>query len=154
MSLTLPGADELDDFSHQETDRFDEDQKDFSIQQAADLLFIATGLDEDPTDARTARIVNYAILAMSWKLLDVTDNTTEINSPFQSETIGSYSYSKMMAAISTGQITGVAWFDIAVKFLLGGTDDSGVWYKSENVFEQPFNPNQGNVTYLPDVFGR
>lgn len=154
MPLTLPGEDELDDFSMNETDRFDGDQKDNAIQQAADLLFIATGLDEDPTDARTARIVNYAILAMAWKLLDVTDNTTEINSPFQSETIGSYSYSKMLASISQGLMTGVSWFDIAVKMLLGATTDGTVWSKSENVFSQPFDHNDSvNTYYLPDAFG-
>jgi hypothetical protein len=56
-------------------------------------------------------------------------------SPFSSETIGSYSYSKVAKAVEQGKETGIQWFDIAVDrlsvcdvdndIMFGGIDMSG-----------------------------
>lgn len=156
MALTLPLPEELDQFSLGATDVFAEDQKTDAIQQAADLLYLATGVTEDPTNAtgQILRIISWGLMDMAWKLLVTSENKTEINSPYSSETIGSYSYAKQAAAaIANGMLTGVEWFDAVVKLLNGLSGESVIWSQSEHVFSQPYCEPDPNALRLPDWYG-
>lgn len=156
MALTLPETEELDQFSLGSTDIFEVDQKRDAIQQAADLLYLATGVTDDPQDAtpQQMRILNWGLMDMAWKLLVTTENKPEINSPYSSETIGSYSYAKQAAsAIMNGMLTGVTWFDALVKMLAGINNEGVVWSSSEHVFTEPYSQPDPNALRLPDWYG-
>ena len=68
-----------------------------------------------------------------------------IAAPTQSETIGSYSYSKPYSEVArnaaalevTGEATGVAMFDLAVQLLSLRTLAGGVYFGSVELFERP-----------------
>lgn len=144
--LISPTAEALDDFSDNSTDDYGTSLKEQAIQQAMDLLWLATEITEQPTDARIARIVNWGILDMAWALLIKTESKTESNSPFSGERIGSYSYQKTRPvgsygrarqAISKGLMAGVEWFDTAVA-LLRNPDSEQNWVTTEQVFTHPY----------------
>lgn len=107
----------------------------FWLQVATDLVWFNTQLDTDPADPRQERFVQYAIMDMAIFLLAGREDITEDYSPFSSETIGSYSYSKNFRKIA-GQAgnTGVYFYDLLINaFLLGLWDTQG-WSNSEDVF--------------------
>ena len=157
--LPLPDTEELDEFSHDETAQFSDDQKELALQQAGDLLFIATEYDETPDDLRLIRIIKYGLMDMAWSLLVQTENKSEIFSPFSSERIGSYSYSKALSRIANGQDSGVAWFDRLLGYLgtLGLVATSAIsWGSAESVFTQPYDEALGPYitdAYMRDYFG-
>lgn len=141
MPLSKPSPADLDLFSHGETDGFSVPQKQLAIDQAAALLWLATGVTEDPTDPTVLQIVKWAMLDMAWSLLVKTSNKTEIYSPFSSERIGSYSYAKANKQITSGEETGVEWFDAAVSLLNNMDPAAGqgaAWSTSEHVFPQGY----------------
>lgn len=112
-----------------------------ALQRAADLLTLATGITDTPTDPLEARLVSTAILDMAWYLQTRHDDAESTFSPFSSERIGSYSYNKAAEAAKAGDDTGVPGFDTAVAYFnaekmraLYGTTDS------EFVFTPPFHP--------------
>ena len=139
MALVPPDTDEYEDFVHGDVPD-DEDWTESALQQATDLFWLATGLVVYPTDAQEERIAKYAIMEMAQYLLIQDDNTTEILSPYNSERIGSYSYSKAAQArnsIQTGTPLGLFWWDRAIS--LFSTDDTSlIWSSSEKVIPQPF----------------
>jgi hypothetical protein len=145
---------ELDAFSHGETSQFSIEQKAMSLTQASDLLYFATHYDETPDDARLVRLVKAGIMDMAWSLLVRTENKTEIYSPFSSETIGSYSYSKAMSQVSSGLSTGIDWFDKAVMYL-GEAGLSGApaltWSSSEKVLSTSYF--EADAATIPDFYG-
>jgi hypothetical protein len=81
-----------------------------------------------------ARILKNAIMDLTLWLMAQYEVREEINSPFTSERIGSYSYSKMMAA-QRGEETGIWWLDLLFKLLASQDDSDSVatWSHSENV---------------------
>lgn len=86
-----------------------------ALSQATILFEIATTLEEYP-DAGT---VNYdavlnGICDMADALYKRRPFRAVLSNPFTSESIGSYSYSKMSQMVSMGLPTGVGWFDLAV----------------------------------------
>lgn len=89
-----------------------------ALTQGTLLFELATCLTAMPT-AGTAEydLAANAILDMSNALYLAKPYQAAVHSPFSSETIGSYSYSKMAAAISQGFPTSVPWFDSAVQLL-------------------------------------
>lgn len=135
--LTIPTAEELDDFADNATDDFGTAVKEQAILQAMDLLWLATGVTEQPTDARISRIVAWGILDMAWSLLIKTEAKTEINSPFSSERIGSYSYQKGRQLLTKGLPSGIEWFDTVVA-LLKGLDEAASMVSTEHVFSTPY----------------
>lgn len=66
------------------------------------------------------------------------------SSPFSSESIGSYSYSKAAKAVSKGETTGVEWFDLAIKNLsVCDTEDDLPMSGGIEVFENDASFVQG-----------
>ena len=148
MALTVPGEDELQ-VHMRRTSAFSgttltwaED----SLQRATDLMQIATGLTEDPElddDGLAIRVMTTGILAMAHFIYAGSFERSAMYSPFQSERIGSYSYSKLVTAVQTNQPTGVPEFDFAVQYLRGlglveGVDPVNS-VAAEEVFDQPYS---------------
>lgn len=98
-----------------------------AVAQATLLFKIATCLNQFPDDPTEAQLAGYAIKAMADHAVLNQPNAQAMASPFQSETLGSYSYSKMASSASKGEKTGVMWFDIAV-------DQLGQCDKNDGVF--------------------
>lgn len=154
MALSpLPTSADLSTFSHGETDVFTGPQRVQAIDQAAVLLWIATRIENYTADETIDKIIRWAILDMAWSLLVKTENKTASNSGFNSERIGSYSYSIAMSRVQSSQPTGVNWFDAAVTLLLGEFDLGAVWSVSENVFSQPYEPDCNGIYPLHDPCG-
>lgn len=86
-----------------------------AIPQALLLFKIGTCLaSPDDLTPDQQQLVDFAILSMADGIHLVAPYQTAIASPFNSESIGSYSYSKTAKAIQSGQETGIGWFDMAV----------------------------------------
>jgi hypothetical protein len=88
-----------------------------ALAQATLLFELASGLTEYPTDAAQYALAINGICEMADKIYSSQPYAQALNSPFQSESIGSYSYSKAQKALSRGDLTGVAWFDLALQRL-------------------------------------
>lgn len=98
----------------------------------------------DSLDEAELLLIKYAILEMAKYLRIEYSNFERATSPFQSETIGSYSYSRLMRSVQAGEETGVPQFDRAVA-LIGpkcyaedGSDDVA-FATSEQVFQEGFH---------------
>jgi hypothetical protein len=115
-----------------------------SLQRATDLMEIATGVHEDPEDELAFRIMTTGILAMSHAIYSTAGEDSEaLYSPFSSERLGSYSYSKMQQAVEDKGLTGVPAFDQAVKYFSGldqaaGGESAAFSVTSEQVWKQPY----------------
>jgi hypothetical protein len=97
-----------------------------SLTQATLLFSIVTKLTEMPTDADQAMLATNAILEMAERIYLEKPYSASRASPYHSETIGSYSYSKgsTAALARLGQTTGLFWWDLAIDELsLPGTTD-------------------------------
>lgn len=103
-----------------------------AIVQALLLFKLATCLTEWPEDEDMAQLAQFAILSMAENLVLAHEYAGIAASPMQSETIGSYSYSKVSAKVKLGEDTGIAWFDMAVQRL-------GVCETGDNVAGAKFN---------------
>jgi hypothetical protein len=88
-----------------------------ALSQATLLFYLATDISAYPDDANLAQLARYGILDMADKIYLSQPYQEATASPFQSETIGSYSYSKAVAAVKKGDSTGVMWFDLAANKL-------------------------------------
>lgn len=88
-----------------------------ALSQATLLFYLATDIPDYPDDASLAQLARYGILDMADKIYLSQPYQEASASPFQSETIGSYSYAKAVAAVKKGDSTGVMWFDLAVNKL-------------------------------------
>lgn len=156
MAVTLPDPEDLDQFTLGASEVFDDDAKFMALQMAGDLLYIATGVTEDPTDEYTLRILGWGLMDMAFKILITRENQTEIYGPYSSETIGSYSYSKQaLSAIQQGLATGVEWFDLLVKLLNGIAGNTVTSVTSERVFKEPYCADDvdARMRQFPDVYG-
>lgn len=63
------------------------------------------------------QLAKFAILSMADAIHLSAPYQTVLASPFNSESIGSYSYSRAAQAVSKGLPTGIGWFDIAMQEL-------------------------------------
>lgn len=97
-----------------------------ALPQAVLLFKIGTCLAslDDLTDDQK-QLAQYAILSMADSIHLSQPYAVAVASPFNSESIGSYSYSKVAKAVSTGQETGIMWFDLAVDQLSVCDDING-----------------------------
>lgn len=121
MSLAPPTVADLATFTGRASNTFGVFAPE-ALTQAALLFYFATGLEEYPEDFQLASLAKYGILDMADKIYLSQPYKQATTSPFQSETIGSYSYSKLTKSVSKGDSTGVTWFDLAVnKLRAGGT---------------------------------
>lgn len=110
-------ADDLADFSGRPAASYPKYATTSALPQAVLLFKIATCRPTFPDDETEAQLARMAILAMADRAT-LSQKFQQIEaSPFQSESLGSYSYSKMAGFAAKGMTTGVTWFDLAVTTL-------------------------------------
>ncbi len=124
MTLASPTVAELATFSGRATNTFTSYAVE-ALAQATLLFYLATDLDDYPTDANLAKLAKNGIMDMADKIYLGQPHKQAAASPYQSETIGSYSYSKAAASVKKGDATGVMWFDLAVNKLKEGATSIG-----------------------------
>ena len=126
MTLAPPSVTELTVHTGREPNTFGAFALE-ALAQATFLFYLATGIEDYPENPNLAQLVRYGILDMADKIYLSQPYKEAAASPYQSETIGSYSYSKTIQAVKKGDATGVMWFDLAVNKLRvdGGIGASG-----------------------------
>lgn len=90
---------------------------DEALAQAALLFSIVTKLTAYPVDPDLLKLAKYAIMEMADRLILEQPYASIKSGPFQTETIGSYSYSKATSTSRTAQQglkTGLFWWDLAL----------------------------------------
>lgn len=87
--------------------------------------------------------IKFAVLEMAKYIKIDYFNFERATSPFQSETIGSYSYSKMAANIKKREDTGVPGFDRAVAQFAGLCSIDSEGGGASTTSEQVFKPGYG-----------
>lgn len=116
MSLSPPTLAQLSEFSG----RPESEYSSFAGQaliQAAFLMQYATELTEYPDDPYNAQLLTFGILDAADNIYLAQQYKQVRANPFASETIGSYSYTKIFTAIQRNEPTGATWFDMAVQEL-------------------------------------
>ena len=89
-----------------------------AIPQALLLFKLGTCIvDPEALAPDAQQLVDFAILSMADSIHLSAPYQAATASPFNSESIGSYSYSKTARAVQAGEDTGVMWFDLAVRQL-------------------------------------
>lgn len=89
-----------------------------AIPQALLLFKLGTCLaSPDALTTDQKQLVDFAIMSMADAIQLASLYATVQANPFNSETIGSYSYSKVAKAVQQGQPTGITWFDLAIEQL-------------------------------------
>lgn len=89
-----------------------------AIAQAMLLFKLGTCLGDNwPDDPTMAALAKMAVLSMADAIYLVQPFQKILSNPFSSETIGSYSYSKVAGAVMGGLPTGIMWFDMAMSKL-------------------------------------
>ena len=129
------------------------------IPQALLLFKIGTCLaspDDLTTDQK--QLVDYAVLAMADDLHLKAPYAPAMATPFQHESIGSYSYAlqRVLAKVQEKTKTGVAWFDLAIDQLSVCDDVNGsfaqggieVWEHDGRVTGGPLGHQKGNHRFL------
>lgn len=91
-----------------------------AIKQSTLLFLIGTNRSDAPTFGAELELMKLGILHMADAIYLSQPFAEELATPFQSENIGSYSYTKMAGAVMHGLPTGVSWFDLAVQRLALG----------------------------------
>jgi hypothetical protein len=124
MTLAPPSVAELATFSGRASNTFGEFANQ-ALAQATLLFYLATDLQDYPDDANLSMLAKNGILDMADKIYLSQPYQEASASPFQSETIGSYSYAKATAAVKKGDATGIMWFDLAVNKLKVGSSSIG-----------------------------
>jgi len=134
VALIPPTFEEYEVFLDEELDPMRAARIEDMLQQATDAFWIFTGLSDYPADPQAARVTRYAVMDLTAWLIAQHENRAEINSPFTSERIGSYSYSKMQQA-KDGQSSGIYWLDMFFRMMMGPDGSANVVSStSENVF--------------------
>ncbi len=109
-----------------------------ALTQATLLFSITTGLNEYPTDPDRATLASYAILELADRLVLEQPYAQTAASPFASETILSYTYTKATKTakkVEDGLPTGLRWWDLAIDEL-SAKDRSVVSHGSVEAFER------------------
>lgn len=89
-----------------------------ALPQALLLFKMGTCLASlNDLNADGKNLARYAILAMADAIQLASQYASVHANPFNSESIGSYSYSKVAKAVADGFPTGVFWFDSAIQSL-------------------------------------
>lgn len=125
-----------------------------SIARAILLFKVGTCLgDVFPDDPVMAELATEGILALAEAMYLAQPFQKTLANPFQSETIGSYSYSKVSGAVLSGVPTGIVLFDLALSklsvcHLTDGIPNGGgiEAFEHDGVFEDGVLP--GNTQLL------
>lgn len=88
-----------------------------AILEATLLFQLATNRTDLPDDEQMQQVARLGILTMADAIYLVQPFQEIIAQPFNNETIGSYSYSRLQSAALGGLPTGITWFDTAVKYM-------------------------------------
>lgn len=127
MSIASPTVAELAAFTGRPSNTFGDFASE-ALAQSTLLFTLATELTDYPSDTSLAQLAKNGILDMADTIYLGQPYKESLASPFQSESIGSYSYSKITRNVKKGEATGVSWFDMAVSKLRvsgAGSVDSG-----------------------------
>lgn len=136
MALDVLDVSDLADFSGRAEASFvTPAQAETSLSQATLLFKIATCLKDWPTAEDDLQLARFGILSMSDAIFLALKYARTLAKPFQSETIGSYSYSRAANAVANRLPTGVTWFDMAVDILGICQDGDAILSSSISVFE-------------------
>lgn len=108
---------DLADFSGRSVATYPDYATTSALPQATLLFKIGTCLADWPEDVIDADLARMAILSMADAIVLSQPHQKVLSNPFNSETIGSYSYSKVSGAVATGLPTGIMWFDMALSRL-------------------------------------
>jgi hypothetical protein len=118
--LPVPAIADLAQFTGRDEDTFSP-FADEALAQSTLLFTTVTKLVELPDDPDQAQLAINGILEMARQIYLTQPYAEMIASPFVSETIGSYTYSKISAAArvvvqkaKNGEPTGMMWWDLAV----------------------------------------
>lgn len=154
----LPTTDEFDTFvtldPSVETTDWTTPQKIWAVRAASDLMILATGMgngtDAPDPDSPLGRVVNNGILDMAFSLVSsFDDRAAQQYSPFASEHLGSYSYSRFITTITSKQATGVQLFDQAVALFNAQNSDNSTngqfAHNSEMVFSNNFADYENSI---------
>ena len=136
MALTPPAIEAFEAYKGETFDPDEYDAVEAHLQAATDLMEIATRIHTDfPVDTLEWRVMQRGILDAAWFIGTSMEDRDAMFSPFSTERIGSYSYSKMSNAAALRVDTGIPFFDYAVKYLAGflGSEFSGIGVISESV---------------------
>lgn len=156
MSLTLPSITDLYSFWGDEADDIDVERAEQFLNLSANLFWLACGVEDDPTDQRLFNLVQLAIMDMAIYLLVTRDDVDAEYSPFVSEKVGSYSYSKSYSRVSSAvghsAPTNVPLFDKVVSYFLDLA--IGPWTTSEQVFHYGYVPLYQEAWMLNPRIGR
>lgn len=115
MLLPVPTVAELAEFTGRPEPSFPAFAPE-ALEQA-DLMFsIVTKLAEYPAEPDLMQLAKNAIMELADRMILEQPYYATLAGPFQSETIGSYSYSKASASAKTAMQgkTGLFWWDLAV----------------------------------------
>jgi hypothetical protein len=136
MALPVPTVAQLASFTGREVESYTA-YASAALAQATLLLELVTGLNDLPDDENLSKLAVNAILEMADRLT-YDQVYQQVNaSPFQAETIGSYSYSKgshFAERARSGQKLGLMWWDLALE-MLSGADRANTASGSITVFE-------------------
>lgn len=115
-----------------------------AIPQALLLFKLGTCLASlDDLSSENKQLAQFAILAMADAIHLAQPYQSAVASPFSSESIGSYSYSKTAKAVAKREETNVMWFDLAISELsVCGANDDILTNGGIEVFE-----NDGQFTF-------
>jgi hypothetical protein len=138
MPLTLPSATDLQNYKEEVSDAD-------ALLWASDLFRLATGITTDPTDEFELRLVKLAILEMAWAIQTKHEDLEESFSPFTSERIGSYSYSKAQQDVAEGRATGISAFDRAVLYFMAQALGGVPLTDTEWVFGQGYTEDEAGL---------
>lgn len=142
MALTVPDPTDLQSFwGDSFPPEIDGTRATMLLDLSTNLMWLGTGLEADPQDSRLANLIKYAIMDMAIYLYIYREELDAVYSPFTSERVGSYSYSKMLRSVQSGIDTGVALFDRVVAYYRDeAMAAGGGWTTSENVFRNGYVP--------------
>lgn len=163
MSLTPPTVSQLFSFLNDDTGFGGDDAWAAEVLcDATRLMQLATGLSAYPDDPALTRVVRNGIMDLAQYLVVQRDNAEEEYTPFSSEHIGSYSYSKALTRaqynIANKLGTGVFWFDQALQYVFEWQmfgSGSPALVTSEHVMPpSPEYPVYLSTVWVPDHYGR
>lgn len=150
MAFVSPTSDDVLDligFESWDDAGFNEERADFWLPRATLLAKIATGCTHSPSrvDAPDEYLMYVTgVSEMVHYLLVGDDDREERMSPYSSERMGSYSYSKLAQMVGSGLGSGgaVPWFDSMVDLLAiwCAGHDPAISLDTEVVFDEPLPP--------------
>lgn len=142
--LVIPDVDEFSLFKGEDFDEDEIERVELFLKMATVLVFlrlktlgVAGRPDLNDPETDNGLLVRWAVLDLAWYLGTSMEDRDAMFSPFSSERIGSYSYSKAQQAARVGGRLGVPFFDMLLDFLdmdLETAAAGASWASSSKVF--------------------